>query len=896
MVSRDNEVNMKYKKILFYTLLIIGMIFIILFSNLTYFFTNILWFKEVGYLNTYLVKIYGIALIFICSFIVLNIIFFIYNKFFLYKILHEVNLGNDVLNKNKFKFLNLFVVFLSFIFGIEFSISSWNHFLVALNSVPFNLSDPIFSKDISFYVFKFPLIKIVSIRLFAIACFLFLISLGLKYFFKYFNISIDFKILKTLKFKVYLLGSILFLFISLFYLLNSYELVYSRRGVVFGASYTDVSISLNFYRLIMILGIVNSLILIICGIGKVKFKVFFLSCCILFGIAIGEPIVSQVVQNVFVKANEYEYENKYIDYNIDFTQKAFGIDNIEESTLQLSSNLNLDNFKNYDKVISNFKINSYEPNFEFFKATQALRYYYEFNDLDTDRYNFNGKYTQVFLAPRELDSSNIDNANWQSKHMYYTHGYGLVMNSVNKVNEEGQPDYLFKDMPQENLTDIQLNNPRIYFGEKTNDYAIVNTGNKEFDYPKENGNNEYEYTGNAGIKLNLLNRILFSIREGNVRILTSSSINGDSKILINRNILDRVKTIAPFIKYDVDPYLIVEDGRLFWIVDGYTVTDKFPFSEVLKQKGARTGINYIRNSVKVVVDAYNGSVDFYIVDENDPIVNVLSKIYKGLFKPFEQMPENIKNHMKYPQTLFNIQSEVLKKYHIKDSRVFFSGEDLWDIPLTKKLNNGSYELNESTYITSMFPDKNQPQLVLLEYFNARGKENMVSILGVKMDKDDYGKLFLYKFSSKDVVFGINLFKNKYNQDPYISKEISLWDTKGSEVLYGDTLIFPVGETLLYLEPLYLRADGANSVPELKRIILYYNGKIVIKETLDEALKSIFNSVNDSSNNDVTDENLSASIKTAKEVYDKAINAQRNGNWAEYGEFINKLGVILESLE
>ena len=878
---------------------IFGLLLIFLFFSLSNFFINILWFNEVGYINTYLVKIFIIGIVFLFSFVLLNLLFFFYNRIFLRKVFLEINFKYEFFNNKKFKILNLACVCISFLLSAEVALSCWNDFLFAFNSVNFNLLDPIFSKDISFYIFKLPLIKNISFRLFLIICFLFVVSFAMKYFLKYFNIGIDFNVLKNLKFKVYLLGSILFLFISLFYVLNSYELVYSKRGVVFGASYVDVSVSLNFYRAISILGIVSCLVLIIYGMGKLKLKFLVFSCCLLFGVAVSEKIVSEVVQNVFVKANEYDYEKKYIDYNIDFTKKAFGIDNINELTVKLSESDDIEDLENYKTLISNFKINSYEPNFQFFKETQALRYYYEFSDLDTDRYNLNGKYTQVFLSSRELDSSNIDNSNWQSKHMYYTHGYGVVMNSVSEVNKEGQPNYLLKDMPQENLTDIPLDNPRIYFGEKTNDYVIVNTDSKEFDYPKEDGNGEYEYTGSGGIKMNLLNRILFSIKERNIRFLTSSSINSDSKILINRNILERVNKIFPFILYDKDPYLVIDEGRLFWVIDGYTITDKFPFSEVFREKNSRVGINYIRNSVKVVVDAYNGTTDFYIVDESDPIAKVLKNIFSNLFKTFDQMPEIVKNHMKYPQTIFNIQSEVLKKYHINDSRVFFSGEDLWDIPITRRGNNGKYILNESTYLTSMFPEKNTPQMVLLEYFNARGKENMVSILGVKMDKDDYGEMFLYKFPAQDVVFGINLFKNKYNQDPHISKEISLWDTKGSEVLYGDTLIFPIGSSLLYLEPLYLRADGKNSVPELKRIIIYYNGKIVIGETLEEVLNVVFNgnvNHNNFENNLENEEGDKVNIKMAKEAFDKAISAQRNGNWAEYGEFIDELGRILENLE
>ncbi len=883
----------KYKKIM--SIFIILFLMIIIGLRLS---TNIIidisWFKEVGYLKIYFIKLMSISLLFISLFFIFSIVYFIYSKLFLKRIIFHIKIKNRTINM---RFINLIVILLIVILSLQFSIDLWDDFLLFLNNESFNMVDPIFNKDISFYIFILPFIKIILSKLSLIIYFLCGISIVFYFLCKFvIREYCGEGIINYLKRNMYLFLVLSLIFLGVIYVFKGYNILYSKRGIVFGASYTDVNISLIFYKIIGVLCIVVSLILILTSLNKIKIRYSIIGGIILIGFIFSESVVSLFVQDLFVKANEYEYEKKYIDYNIDFTRKAFNIDSIKESTLNLKESIDLNNIEKYNELMSNLKINSYDANLQFFRATQVLRYYYTFPDLDTDRYVLDGRDTQVFLSVRELDQSKIDNSNWQSKHMYYTHGYGVVMNSVSEVNKEGQPNYLLKDLPQENLINISLENPRVYFGEKTKDYAIVNTKYKEFDYPRGDINEEYSYTGSDGIKLNPFMRILFALKEGNIRFLTSSSITSDSKILINRNILDRVKKIAPFIMYDEDPYPVINEGRLFWIIDGYTTTNKFPFSEpFISKESSLNGINYIRNSVKVVVDAYNGNVDFYIIDENDPIIKVYDKIYKGLFKDFSSMSENIKEHMKYPQTIFNIQSDVLNKYHITDSRVFFSNEDLWDISRTRKTPDGEYILNEATYLTSVFPEKNEEELVLLEYFNSRDKENMVSMFGVKMDKDNYGEMFLYKFPPQDVVFGINLFKNKYNQDPYISKEISLWDTKGSNVLYGDTLIFPIGESLLYLEPLYLKADGENSIPELKRIILYYNGKIVIGENLEDALNKVLYGVSSQNNSDTNILNDN-SIKEAKKVFDMAISAQREGDWATYGESINKLGEILDSLQ
>jgi uncharacterized membrane protein (UPF0182 family) len=472
------------------------------------------------------------------------------------------------------------------------------------------------------------------------------------------------------------------------------------------------------------------------------------------------------------------------------------------------------------------------------------------------------------------------------------------MNKVNSVTPEGQPDFVIKDIPPENATDLNLDNPRIYFGEKTNDYAIVDTDTSEFDYPKGGDNQWNKYEGAAGIKLNLLNRILFAVNERNLNFLLSRDINSDSKILINRNIMGRVQKIAPFLGYDGDPYVVIAQGRLFWIIDAYTTSDRFPYSQ------PHNNVNYIRNSVKVVIDAVNGDTNFYIVDKNDPIAVSYSKIFPSLFKEVSTLSKEIVDHFRYPEDMFNVQCNVLAKYHMTDPGVFYNGEDLWQVAETQTKVGEEKQINEGSYVVMRLPNEDEEEMILLEYFNMRNKDNMVALFGARMDEENYGKMVLYKFPPQKTIYSPYLFKQKINQDPVISKEISLWDQEGSELIYGDTMIVPLNNSLLYVEPLYLRATGQNSIPEMKRVIVGFGEKLILAENVERALEQIFNYTQAPtapqqpqipSDNANIDETTREKIKRAQEIFNLAIEAQKNGDWAKYGDYIKGLQEILNEL-
>ena len=908
------------------TVLISILLLVVVFFVSTNFIINVQWFKEVGYLNVFFTKLIAICKLFVPIFILYFCVIAIY-LFTLRKSIRS--LVGDTKFKSVKKYFLLSNLVISILGAGATATTQWYKILQFTNAVPFGEVDPIFNKDISFYVFKLPLVQSLFSTAISLIIILVLITviiylaLGFKdkiYQNKDNVININSKTYGIRKFagkQLAVLASVLSLLIGCSYLLKSYNLVYSTRGVSYGAGYTDVKITMIFYKVIAIACVISSIVVFI-SILKLKFRPIIISIASIAVLIVLEPVVAIFTQQFVVKPNEMELEKPYISYSIDATKKAFNIDEIEVKEMEPNENITSEKLEDNKDIIENLKVNSTGPLLSFYQQVQLIKNYYEFNDADTDRYNINGKYTQVFVSPREINREAM--TTWQNKHLRYTHGYGLAMSRVNSVTEFGQPDFVMKDIPTVNTTDINLENPRIYFGESDNDYVIVNTEGGEFDYPTGDTENTFNYNGTGGLKMTPFNRVLFSIYERNPKILMSSSITSESRIILNRNIVKRVQEIAPFLTYDSDPYIVVHDGRLVWMMNAYTSTDKYPFSE------PHEGVNYIRNSVKVVVDAFNGNVDFYVTDENDPIINCYLKIYKGLFKPLSEMPEDLKEHFRYPQDLFELQSKVLTKYHVDDPIKLFTEEDLWDRSLDvvkhggenlsqgdegkeesilnkAKENKNNEAENEGLYLMTKLPDEENVEMMLLDYFNMRGKQSMVALLGARMDGDNYGELVMYKFPPQRTIYSPILFKNRIQQDPNISKEISLWAGKGSEVIYGDIIIVPIEDSLLYLNTIYLKANSENSMPEMKRVILSNGDKIVIEENIEKALLKLFNynsfeenknsNKDETSNTEITSDN--SGVKEAADLFNKAIEAQKNGDWTTYGEFINKLGDVLNKM-
>lgn len=895
---------MKKKIVLIITVFII--ICTLIFSDkIINFVINIQWYMEVGYLSIYFTRLTAILKLMIPIFTISYLIIYLYYRSIRKNfIVNKKNIKTGINKVEKIIFIIINFI-MSFMISFYISFKYWYQILQFQSSSKFNIKDPIFNIDISFYVFKLPLIESLYKTFMSLIVVLVPITIILYFILvtrdRYVNgknkinnsfnfIHIKSSITKFAGRQLAIISAIIILIIAFGYIIKSLNLVYSSKGVSFGAGYTDSNISLLFFKLIIIISLISCIIIFV-SILKNRVKPIIISIFSIAILIILENITSFTVQNLIVKSNERVLENEYIKYNMNFTKKAFNLDKIQFKPYNVKNTLSQNDIDENMDTINNIKLNSFRQSLEFYNQVQVYRYYYTFNDIDVDRYNINGKPTEVFIAPREIEQKLLTGnaGTWQNKHLTYTHGYGAVMSKVNSITSEGQPQFLIRDIPMNNVSGINLDNPRIYFGEKTDEYVIVNTKLSEFDYPDGGEDTSYNYNGKAGLSANIINRILFAINKRNINFLVSNSINSNSKILINRNILDRVKKIAPFLTYDKDPYAVIYNGRIYWIIDAYTTSNRYPFSQPVNN------INYIRNSVKVVIDAFNGDVNFYQVDKNDPVANSYNKIFKGLFKDVNTIPKEIREHFRYPEDLFNIQCDILGKYHVMDSDVFYNGEDLWSVSENQKSVNGDKGMNESSYVIMKLPDGNKEEAVLLEYFNMKSKENLVGILAARMDNENYGHLVMYTLPTQETIYSPYLFKQRINQNPDISKEIALWNTQGSEVQFGDTSIIPINNSLLYVEPLYLRAQGKNSIPEVKRVILASGDNFVMAPNIDTALKQLFNNSKDNNikNNESFDDDNK--LRQVKEIYDKAMEAQKNGDWSKYGDYIKELGDKLKDI-
>ncbi len=718
-----------------------------------------------------------------------------------------------------------------------------------------------------------------------------------------------------------LLAVIFFLMVGINFLLLQFELLQGHTGIVYGAGYTDVRVTLLVYRILMVLSVIGA-ILSAYFIAKKKFvRLAIVPVLMVVVFLLGQGAAS-LVQSMIVSPDEINKESKYLADNIEYTQYAYGIDDVDVRDFSANNSLNADAINLNDETISNVRINDFEPVQTFYNQTQSIRQYYTFNDTDVDRYVLDGDYTQTYLSVREIDESKI-NDTWINRHIKYTHGYGIAVSRVDTITSSGQPDILVKDIPPTTeAKELIVTRPEIYFGESTDDYIIVGTNEEEFDYPDGQENRYTKYEGTAGISLNPINRLMFAIKEGSMKLLVSTNVNSNSKIIINREITHRVAKIMPFLAYEYDPYAVVEDGNIYWIIDAYTQSSYYPYSE--PYTGVVGSTNYIRNSVKVVVDAYNGSVDFYIVDPEDAIAQTYQKIFPKLFKSFEEMPENLRAHIRYPHTLFQIQADVYGRYHMDDVKVFYQDEDNWDVA------HEIYGMDEAKIRSNFFvlklPGETSAEFVSTLPYSPKGKQNMTALLLNRNDGEHYGELVLYRFPKSKTIYGPMQIEAQINQNTKISQDFSLWSNAGTAYSRGNLFVIPVEDSLLYVEPIYLNASNT-AIPEVKRIIVAYGDRIAYEPTLKEALVSLFGSGVDagspasngssgssgsgSGSGGSTDgaagsggsvftgsgtlEEQNALIGVAADAYEKAQSALAEGDWVSYGQYMAQLQEALDSL-
>ncbi|MCT4592664.1 MAG: UPF0182 family protein [Anaeromicrobium sp.] len=908
------------------SLIIIALLFLVFsFNTIIEFATDYQWFKELGYNKVFLTKLMTQLKLGIPSFIIVTIGIYIYLMILKKSYYKKVQSNSVSISDKRINQLALGIAaIVAFMCSITLLGSSWFEILAFMNATDFNVADPIFGTDIGFYIFKLPVLQqfyymsIGFIVMMGIVTVLFYIlmlgtrrptifnsvdedELNSRRMNRSFNNKLDLgngkQLLNIALTQLVILGVILLILIGLGYLLNIYNLMYSTRGVAYGASYTDVNVNLWIYRIMSGLSIVSALLLVV-GAKRKNFKLSLSGPIIMIIVSVIGNVAAMGVQNFIVEPDELSKERKYLENNIKYTQMAYNINNVEERNFKATDTLTREDIDNNKGTIENIRINDYRPTKQFYNQSQGIRRYYQFHDVDVDRYMLNGGLTQVFLSAREMNSAEITDQ-WINKYLKYTHGYGVALSPVDAITSVGQPELLVKDIPPKtNMEELKIDYPQIYFGELTDDYIITNTKEKEFDYPKGNENAETFYEGDAGIKLNGINKILFAIREKSLKLVISGNIKNDSKILLYRNIKERVRKIAPFIEYDKDPYVVVADKKLYWVIDGYTISSNYPYAEPYN----KNKINYIRNSVKVVIDAYNGDTKYYITDEKDPIIQTMSKVFPQLFTSVDKMPSKIKEHMRYPQTIFDIQAIVYRRYHMNNTNVFYQNEDLWDI--AKEIYGGSdkSDIMESNYFIMKLPEEDQEEFLLSIPYTPKNKPNMTALLMARNDGEDYGKLILYKLPKQKNVYGPMQIESKIDQNTTISKEFSLWGQKGSSYIRGNLLIIPIENSLLYIEPIYLKADNENSLPEVKRVVVAYGDKIAYEETLKEALESLFGRRGEIPGEEIAPGELPIDgdnitlIERANEAFIRAEEAQRQGNWSEYGRYINEVKRILIELK
>ncbi|MGF1567661.1 MAG: UPF0182 family protein [Nodosilinea sp.] len=796
---------------------------------------------------------------------------------------------------------------------------AWETLLRYLNPTSFDQADPIFQNDISFYLFRLPLWEGLQTSLVGLVVWALLIALavyalkgevrperGWKYF-----------LTGDVKTHLCLLLATLAILIAAGFWLDRFSLLYSQTGVVFGAGYTDVHARLQAYWL---MGFVTLAVaaLFILALWRSGFALPIFGIIVYLGVLVlANGLYPWFQQNFVVEPNELAVERPYIENNIAFTRQAYSLNNVTAEPFPAENQIDRAVLEANQPTVRNIRLWDYGPLLSTYKQLQEIRLYYNFKGVDIDRYILNGDYRQVMLSARELavDQLPQEAQNWINRQLKFTHGFGIVMSPVNRVSPDGLPEFFIRNVPPISTVDLDLGEPRIYYGEDTANYIFTGATIDEFDYPLGDENAPYRYTGAGGVEINSLwRRLAYTYELGNLRLLISDYFTPESRIHYHRLIQDRVRQIAPFLAFDNDPYIAAIGGRLKWIVDGYTLSDRYPYSEPLNRssdiaplQGSNstiplmgTRLNYIRNSVKVFVDAYDGSMEFFALDEQDPVLATYRRIFPSLFVSGMALPATYREHLRYPHDFFTIQAQMYRAYHMENPEVFYNREDLWRFP--ERAIDDVVEPMDPYYIIMKLPKFGREEFLQILPFTPANRDNMIAWMAGGSDGDNYGKLLLYEFPKQELVFGPSQIVARINQTPEISEQLTLWSQQGSRVIRGTLLVIPIEQSLLYVEPIYLRAEQGE-LPELRRVIVSYDNQVVMRETLEACLEAIFGEaanvpVAEPSAGAVTAPaaaDLAGLINSALETYQTGQQALQQGDWRRYGEAQQQLETILQQL-
>lgn len=785
----------------------------------------------------------------------------------------------------------------AFLEGVRMS-GEWEIFRIAMQGARFGVADPTFGRDIGFFTFTLPALESIGEWLSAalvlatvLAALVHLVDGAIQPWAKLRGFAPHVKAHLSVLFAAIVLSR------AYDYWLDMWRLNFSPRGQVTGASYTDVHAQLPAYRILIALSVVTAVALLL----NIRYRGWRLPL-----ISIGAWIVAAVllggvwpalVQQFRVTPNEAALEGPYIERNIEMTRRAFGLNDLAGHAFPASNDLTAHDVVENRETLSNVRL--WDPNIvaQGYTQLQSIRSYYDFADVDVDRYEIGGRTRQVLVSARELDTSLLDQKaqNWVNTHLVYTHGFGLVMSPVNDSDARGLPKFFVGDIPPKVSStlatgtaseQLETEQPRIYFGEDTTDYVIVNTGKDEFDYPQGEKNAFYQYEADSGPEIGSLpRRVAWALSLGSSQVLFSEYVTQNSRVLMYRDVHTRLDRLAPWLRFEDDPYPALVDGRIVWIVDAYTHSDMFPYSQQLPD-----GTNYLRNSVKATVDAFTGETTLYAVDEQDPVLRAWRGVFPDLITDGDKVPDGVRAHFRYPQGMFSAQAEVYRTYHMTDVNVFYNKEDQWEIPGER---DGTPM--EPFFVLLRLPGQDSEHFYIMQPYTPRNRDNMIGWIAASSDPENYGERTVFLFPKERVILGPDQVTARINQDPVISPQLSLWNQRGSQVLFGNMQVIPIEDSIIYIQPLFLQAEQT-AIPELTRVVVAYADKVEMDRTLEAALLRVFGEdVPETTGTPEPNGGVAASAAEAQQLYDQALAAQREGDWAGYGRLIEQLGAVLDRL-
>ena len=887
-------------------LLVVVVLVLIVFPAMMRLSADLFWFQEIGFQRVFMTELLTKALLFIIVSTVAYALLAI-NLRFARRGGTPVNVFSGQVPESLTELIEKLprlttpaAAVFALLAGISAS-AAWMTVLQFLNGAPFGVADPVFNRDIGFYTFVMPALGMVLGLLSTLTVLAALLS-GFVYLVRGEIRPPNPRISLSPRASAHL-GVLVIAFLALaaarIWIVQIPELVYSTTGPFTGASYADMNAQRPGLHLAAITALLGAAFV---GLGIVRRRVLpavpiALIAYFVVGF-IGRSVYPSAIQRLVVAPTELGRERPYIQNHIAATRVAWGIDSVVTRDLPGDVALSLADIRANGPTIENVRLWEREPLLQTFGQLQEIRTYYDFVSVDDDRYVVDGRYRQVLLSARELNTGALPTRSFINDHLTFTHGMGITLAPVNQVTVEGLPVLFVKDLPPVTTGDLAVKRPQIYYGELTNEFAIVGTRLPEFDYPSGEQNIMAAYEGRGGVPLTFWRRATLSWHFGSLKMLLSGDISSSSRILYNRNITERASRALPFVRIDSDPYLVLTNaGDLVWIIDAYTSTTRYPYAARLSD-----GTTYMRNSVKITIDAYHGTVTAYIADPNDPLIKTQARIFPGILQPLSAMPEDLRRHLRYSEDLYRAQASLYATYHMIEPEAFYHREDQWQIPAADQARERSTFMR---HIIMRLPDESTPEYIFMSPFTPRQKDNLAAWMVARSDGVNYGKLLVYRFPKQSLVFGPRQIMNRINQDTEIARQITLWDQRGSEVIRGELLVIPIEHSLLYVQPIYLRAEGGQ-IPELKRVVVAHQNQVVMAETLEQGLGLLFGSgagrpavaVADSATTTTTPSATGVSatvLRQLQDAYDRAIAAQRAGNWAQYGEEMNRLGDLIRRL-